>query len=168
MKQLYFVRHGESELNRQRIYAGTLDTPLTILGEQQAELAGIHAKPLAIDLIVASPLVRAHKTAEIIANMIGYPLDKIVTNPLFQERFLGSLQGKSWDEFDEDDSPFPDVETEGQLFLRAQQALQFLQGLEADNILVVSHGSFAESLQSAIDPNQQYPEPENAEILQLI
>jgi uncharacterized phosphatase len=168
MKRLYFVRHGESELNQQRIFAGSIDTPLTTLGEQQAELAGIHARPLEINLIVSSPLVRAHKTAETIAGQIGYLPDKIVTNDLFRERMLGSLEGKSWDEFDEDDSPYPDVETEGQLLLRAQQALEYLRSLEADNILVVGHGSFSLALQTAIDPNQQYPEPENAEILQLI
>jgi broad specificity phosphatase PhoE len=168
MKQLFFVRHGESELNVQRIFAGSIDTPLTTLGEQQAELAGIHAKPLGIGLIVSSPLVRAYKTAEIIAEMIGYPIEKIVKSDLLREHFMGSLEGKSWDDYDEEDSPFPDAETEGQLLLRAQQALEYLQSLEADNVLVVSHGSFGLALRAAINSNEQYPEPENAEIIQLI
>jgi broad specificity phosphatase PhoE len=168
VNHLYFVRHGQSVLNEQRIFAGSTDTPLTTLGEQQAELAGIHARPLDIDLIVSSPLSRTLDSARIIAGMIGYPAEKILTNPLLKERSLGSLEGKSWDVFDEDDSPYPDVETEGQLLLRAQAALEYLRGLPAENILVVGHGSFSLALRTAIDPNQQYAEPDNAEILQLL
>jgi len=168
MQRLYYVRHGESELNVQRLYSGWLDTPLTTLGEEQAELAGIKAKQLSIDLIVSSPLIRARKTAEIIADMIGYPADNILFNDLLKERSLGSLEGKSWDEYDEDDSPFTDAETDGQLLLRAEKALEYLRNLEEATILVVSHGSFAQAMETVVNPNQQYAEPDNAEIIQLI
>lgn len=168
MQRLYFVRHGESELNARRTFAGQIDTPLTTLGTQQAQLAAIHAKPLGINLIVSSPLVRARTTAEIIATAINYPLDHIVINDLLKERSLGSLEGKSWDEFEEDETIFPDIETHEQLLARAKQALAYVQSLAADIVLIASHGSFARALQTAIDPTQEYAEPENAQIVQLI
>src|SRR5882762_6928889 len=99
MKYLYFCRHGQSQLNLERIYAGQTDTPLTDLGREQAKLAGDRADGIQPDLIVSSPLVRALETAQIIAGEIGYPLGKIATNDIFKERSLGSLEGKSWDEY---------------------------------------------------------------------
>ena len=168
MKHVYFCRHGESELNVQRIFAGQTDTPLTDHGREQARLAGERAKNIAIDLIVTSPLSRASETAHIIAASIGYPADLIVANELFKERSLGSLEGKSWDEWAEDASMFPDAESEEALLARAQKGWAYLQGLAADTILLVGHGSFSRALRTAIDPSQEYQEPPNAELVKLI
>lgn len=40
MKKIYFVRHGQSEANMKKIYAGSTDSPLTPLGIQQAQETG--------------------------------------------------------------------------------------------------------------------------------
>lgn len=168
MQHLYFVRHGESELNLRRIYAGQTDTPLTDRGRAQAKAAGDQAKTIKIDVIVSSSLNRAHETAQIIAKEIGYPVERILSNPQFIERSLGSLEGHSWDEVGEDESLFPDIETEEQLLIRARAGLEFLRTLEEDNILLVGHGSFSRALRTAIDPSKTYDEPPNAEIVKLI
>jgi broad specificity phosphatase PhoE len=168
VKQLYFVRHGESVLNVERIFAGRIDTALTSLGEQQAKLAGAQAKQLQINLIVTSPQLRALKTAQIIAEDIGYPLNSIVSNPLFMERSLGSLEGKSWDEYNEDDSTDNNVESEEALLIRAKEGLEYLRQLGVDTVLLVSHGSFSRALRTAIDPTGEYEELANAELIQLI
>lgn len=168
MKQLFFVRHGESELNRQRIYAGQTDTPLTDRGREQARLAGSRSKNVPIDLIVSSPLSRALETAQIIAEAIGYPTERIITNPLFVERSLGSLEGHSWDEAGEDEARFPDIETSDQLLTRSRAGLEYLRGRDEAVILLVGHGSFSRALRTAIDPSRDYDEPENAEIVRLI
>lgn len=168
MKHLYFVRHGESELNLQRIYAGQTDTPLTDRGRSQAKIAGDQAKAIDIDLIISSPLSRALETAQIIAKEIGYPVERIATNPLFIERSLGSLEGHPWDEVGEDESLFPDIETEEQLLIRAQAGLNYLRSLSDESILLVGHGSFSRSLRAALDPTHDYDEPPNAEIIQLV
>lgn len=171
MRNLYFCRHGESVANAEQRYAGQLDTPLTDRGREQAKTAGEKAKVerLHIDLIVASPLIRALETAHIIATEIGYPLDRIITNPLLMERNLGSLQGLSWREYGEDDSPFTNIETLAALLARAEQALDYLRSFPEDNILVVSHGSLSRALRQAIHPDQTYHEElPNAEIVQLI
>jgi uncharacterized phosphatase len=168
MKHLYFCRHGESVLNFQQTYAGQTDTPLTDLGRQQAKLAAEYAIDLHIDLMVSSPLSRTLETAQIIASTIHYPASNIITNDLFKERALGSLEGKPFSTGPENSTVFPDIETETAILARAQEGLTYLKSLEADTVLLVGHGSFVRALQTAIDPSQEYPEPPNAHIIKLI
>ncbi len=168
MKQLYFVRHGESELNARHVFAGQTDTPLSGLGREQAQAAGIHAKLLHFDVIVSSPLKRALETAQLIAKEIAYPLDNIRENDIFKERSLGALEGQSWDEVDENHATAAGIETWETLLVRAQSGLAYLQAIEDDIVLLVGHGSFVRALQTAIDPLGSYPEPPNARIVQLI
>jgi broad specificity phosphatase PhoE len=168
MTHLYFVRHGESEANVQRIFAGQMDTPLTEKGRAQAKAVGKAARRQHFDLIVSSPLIRAYDTAKIIAREIGYPIEKIVVNDVFKEHYIGGLSGKSWDEYDEYDARITDMETRNELKVRAAKGLELLKSLPGDTILLVGHGSFVRLLQEAIDPTHEYPEPPNAEVVQLI
>lgn len=172
MKHLYFVRHGESVLNAQRVFAGHSDTPLTERGRAQAKQAGFQALHLkevtGIDLVVSSPLSRALETAQIIATTIGYPHNNIVVNDVFKERSLGTLEGKSWDEYDETADADNGAESDEALLERARAGLVLLQSLGAGNILLVGHGSFSRALRTAIDPSQTYDEPPNAKVVQLV
>ena len=168
MKHLYFVRHGESVANVQRVFAGQMDTPLTEKGRKQAQAAGKDARGQHFDLIVSSPLVRAHETAQIIAREIGYPLENIIVNDVFKEHYIGDLSGKSWDEYDEFDPRITNMESLDELKARAAKGLEFLRGLSADTILLVGHGSFVRLLQTAIDPTREYPEPPNAKLIRLL
>lgn len=68
MTKLIFLRHGESEYNRIKKYAGQLDVPLSEVGKQQAIIAGSYiAKNYKIDEIYSSNLSRAIETAQPIA-----------------------------------------------------------------------------------------------------
>jgi uncharacterized phosphatase len=149
MKRLYFIRHGLSEMNKSGHFAGTIDTPLTDEGRAQAKTAGIGAKRLKIDLIVSSPLMRARETAEILADQIGYPKEKIVLSPLLIERHWGDLEGKPHIKVHDLDE-VPNAETSVQLLARAAKALDYLENLEAQNILIVSHGTFGRALRHHI------------------
>src|SRR5438094_3764353 len=110
MKQLYFVRHGQSKANVDRVFAGQSDTPLTVEGRNQAKAAGKAARGLGIDHIITSPLGRAHDTALLIALEIGFRVDKIELNSLLMERSYGSAEGTPW-ETDLDIDGIVDVET---------------------------------------------------------
>lgn len=170
MRHLYFVRHGESKFNQQRLHTGQTDTPLTEHGREQARRAGRKASR-SFDLIISSPLVRALETAQLIATGINYPLEQITTNPIFMERSLGSLEGRSLDEVNEDNARSSGMESIAALLERARFGLFYLQSLDDDDILLVSHGSFARALQAAISIGGSYSdyiEPPNAEIIQLI
>jgi uncharacterized phosphatase len=148
MKKLYFIRHGLSELNKQNVWSGTIDTALSDEGRAQAKLAGQKAKKLNISLIVCSPLSRTKETAEIIAAQIGYPADKILYSDLLIERHFGDLEGQPHKDTDHelDLDTVPNVETKEMILKRADKALRFLESLKSDNILVVSHGSFGRAM----------------------
>lgn len=159
MKRLYFIRHGLSELNTKRAFAGNTDTPLVEKGHEQAKHAGQKAKEkgLSFDLIISSPLQRAHHTALHIAEAVEYPADQIELNELFQERYYGELEGKSGaivgltyrlDESSIDD--IPNVEKLHQLQARADKAHAYLQSLEHDTVLVVSHGAIGRALYRSV------------------
>lgn len=149
MKTLYFVRHGLSEMNVQGLIASITETPLTAEGRRQAKLAGKLAKEYRIDCIASSPRSRALETAQIIAKGIGYPTKQIHVNNLLRERHYGSLEGQPWSP-DLDVDGFSDVETADTILERAHLALKWLETLECDNLLVVSHGGFGRALRAAI------------------
>ncbi len=64
--KLYFIRHGESEGNKQGKIQGTMDFPLSDLGERQADAVAEFTKSLSIDQIYTSDLTRALHTAQAI------------------------------------------------------------------------------------------------------
>jgi uncharacterized phosphatase len=171
LKELYFVRHGLSELNVAGKYAGTLDTPLVKAGQDQARLAGQQAKKLNIDYIISSPLSRALDSAKIIAEVIHLPTLSIEVNSLLVERHYGVMEGQPWNP-DLDVDGVADVETIDNLLKRAQLALQHIESMAATNVLVVSHGGFGRALRLVINPAIPFNDPnspfKNAEIVRLI
>ncbi len=67
-KMLYLVRHGESVANTEGIYQGqTYDTPLSELGQRQANALGDRLRDIQIDRLITSPLTRTRQTADAIA-----------------------------------------------------------------------------------------------------
>ena len=181
MKRLYFVRHGQSEMNVSGHYSGRIETPLTSTGVSQAKATGknLKQKNLKIDLIVCSPLSRAHHTAKLIAKELDYPKDKIQLNELFVERSFGDMEGVSWAKFMEKDmDDVKNAETVAELHDRAIKAFEYLNSLNESNVLVVSHGSIGRALYRVINGMPYHLEHDekyrnsfriaNAEIIELI
>ncbi len=70
------LRHGQTALSTERRFAGRGDIPLTEVGQRQgAAAAGRLAARGGIDVIVTSPLQRALRTAEMVAEATGAPLE---------------------------------------------------------------------------------------------
>jgi broad specificity phosphatase PhoE len=69
MTQIYLVRHGQTQWNREEIFRGTTDIPLNEMGRTEAHLAAeaLRGKPL--KAAYSSPLSRAMETAEAIARL---------------------------------------------------------------------------------------------------
>lgn len=91
---ILLVRHGQTEWNRARRYQGWSDSPLTPEGMAQAEALGrrLRAFPEAAEAgIVASPIGRARRTAEIIAEC----LDR--SGPIRLDDRLREISIGSWD-----------------------------------------------------------------------
>jgi probable phosphoglycerate mutase/uncharacterized phosphatase len=68
------LRHGATDWNRQGLFQGRTNNPLNEDGLRQAHEAASMLRGIGINRIVASPLARAAKTAEIIADAISVPL----------------------------------------------------------------------------------------------
>jgi probable phosphoglycerate mutase len=88
---LYFVRHGESQANVERVISNRdLPHPLTERGRLQARelaerLAGVGATAL-----YASPIPRAVETAEILGDRLGLP---VVRHAALREFDCGMVEG---------------------------------------------------------------------------
>ena len=92
---LIIVRHGESEANGNKIFAGHLDIPLSQRGLQQAELTARYIQEnYNVDAVYASDLQRAYHTALPIAK--AFDLEVVKTERL-REVFAGLWQGQSFD-----------------------------------------------------------------------
>lgn len=156
--QFVFLRHGESIGNAQSRWQGQSDYALTEKGRAQAQALAKRWKSEGVkfDLIVASPLVRAKETAEIIASALGA---KVEFDPILLERHIGEMEGLTAEEVRKKPQPpfvtpydFIGGEGEGDwaLFLRAGQALQRLLRRPAGSYLIVSHGGLLNQLMNAI------------------
>lgn len=185
MKHLYFIRHGESEMNVAKLWAGGLtDSPLTAKGKTQAKAAGKAARDagLVFDVIVSSPQQRAHHTAQSMAEHTEYPLYKIELRSELRERDFGALEGKDLhadfniplgnyitDPFAIDH--IDDMEKITDLQFRANKVLEELRKRPEETILIVSHGAFGRALKRAIAnaPLTEHVEPfDNAKLTKLI
>jgi probable phosphoglycerate mutase len=170
MKHLYFMRHGLSEMNKRGLFSGRIDTPLAKEGIVQCQEAGHAFRGTKVDLMVSSPMMRAFESAKIVAGEIDYPEDRIILSELLMERDLGSLEGSNYikglplNRYD-------GVEHSDNLIERAKQALEFLNNLQADSILIVSHGAIGRAIKYVIDPSLDFNHITgfaNADIIKLV
>jgi broad specificity phosphatase PhoE len=69
-----FVRHGQTDWNRENRYRGRADIPLNATGIEQAVRAASALAGVPFTAIYASPLRRTTLTAELIANSHGLPV----------------------------------------------------------------------------------------------
>lgn len=84
------VRHGLTELNRDRRVGGRYDAPLIEEGRRQAREANRVFDGTPFDVVISSPLSRALETAEIIA---GVSRDDIMVEEGCTERSFGEMEG---------------------------------------------------------------------------
>ena len=142
MARLLLVRHGESEWNAIGRWQGWADPSLSELGMRQA-LVGARAVG-AVDAIVASDLLRARMTADIIAGEIG--IGPVVVDAALRERDAGPWTGLTRVEIEREwpgwlaEGKRPDgYEEDESLLERVVPALLALEHA-GDTVLVVTHG----------------------------
>lgn len=87
----YIVRHGETDWNKNKIMQGQKDIPLNETGEQQAKDLAQLFKDIDFDLAFSSDLIRAKRTAEIVA--LEHQLT-VETTKLLRERSFGRYEGQ--------------------------------------------------------------------------
>jgi len=154
MTTLHLVRHGETDWNRQGRFQGIQDIPLNAEGRRQARhLAQVWRERA--EVLVASPLVRATETAEILGLSLGLALH--ATDPRLVERDYGLGAGLT---LDERRSRFPDgvipgVEAPESIRARAEH---FLSSLVRDHgglrVVAVSHGGFINTVLALVSAGE--------------
>jgi len=143
--RVYLVRHGQSEANLNRRYAGQSDVKLTPLGLQQAEAIRPVLEEIEFDKVYSSDLSRAIDTQR--AALPGYTAEQ---TPLLREISVGNLAGKSIAEFWEkyggvsqtaqygDYTPYGG-ENRQMLDARVLQFMKTLEESPGENVAVFAH-----------------------------
>ena len=149
--KIILVRHGETTWNKESRLQGCTDIPLAPAGYEQLRLTGEYlAKAgIPIDRILSSPLQRARKSAEIIAEKINYPAENILAAPLFIERGFGECEGMVYSDAltKYPDGNYPGMETFEELFERAEKAIHQCEDAYPDQtILVTAHGAIIKAI----------------------
>ena len=101
--RLYYVRHGETDWNRDQRYQGQRDIPLNATGRSQAvrngrALAEALGKDAAVIDHVASPLLRARETMALMRAELGLPPRGYRTDDRLREIHYGYWEGELWNE----------------------------------------------------------------------
>ena len=97
---VYLFRHGQTTWNRAGRLQGQADSPLTLLGTQQAEAIGETLKDIIGEqkyVFWSSPLGRTKQTTSIICDTIEFRYEEVVFDDRLVEITLGDRDGyKSW------------------------------------------------------------------------
>lgn len=94
MNDLYLMRHGETEWNREKRYQGQLDSPLTETGVSRTLLQKKKIRDLHFSAVYCSPLGRTRSTL----NILSPNTESINFEDGLKEVSLGVLQGKTHNE----------------------------------------------------------------------
>lgn len=87
---VYLARHGETESNLQRRYAGYGSEPLTAAGRAQMGALAARLGPHGIGEIWTSEVSRARESAELVAAILSVP---VRTDPRLNEIRMGPWEG---------------------------------------------------------------------------
>ena len=94
---IYFIRHGETDWNAQSRYQGQADVPMNATGRTQARRNGEALRMLLPQIAhsdyVASPLLRARETMEIVRDALGLDPSAYRLDERLKELHYGHWQG---------------------------------------------------------------------------
>lgn len=190
MIKIYFVRHGQTQWNKEGKFQGSLNSPLTEEGVSQANrLANkFENHNFLFNKVYSSPLGRAFNTAELITKYKQEitPIDE------FREISVGDMEGVIFQEFK---TKFPDEyhsffhnptmyspeKINGESFPSLMERIEL--GLKKiveentcnSNVLVVTHGIALRGIISYIKTNSlsiekfvEAPVPENTSVTTIV
>lgn len=143
MTTVGLFRHGQTDWNIDMRLQGTADIPMNQFGITQVTKAAEVLAQSKWDVILASPLERARKSAEIIQSTLG--LKELKIESLLLERSFGIGEGmdyKTWQEQFAHLDSIPGAESAAEVQSRARQLLEYFEReYQGANVLAVSHGA---------------------------
>lgn len=128
----YFMRHGETYLNKYHRMQGWSDTPLTNRGKRDVARSGVGLADVKFDAVYCSDLRRTFETAQIIVNENQHKeeMPPVVAMPEFREIFFGSFEGMDATETWENLWKFLGYE-EGMDYRNDKSVIEELNGMKA-------------------------------------
>ncbi|MBN8963121.1 MAG: histidine phosphatase family protein [Rhizobiales bacterium] len=163
---IYFIRHGETAWNAAGRFQGSKDIPLNDLGRTQAS----HAGDVLGDLVarnghmpdalafVASPLIRARATMELVRTELALPPDGFALDDRLREIAYGEWEGSTLQEMR---ASHPELFAErehdkwhvsppgGESYVSVTQRMRDWYGSLTTDTVAVSHGGTARALMVA-------------------
>ncbi len=146
--KIYFVRHGETDMNVRNMFYGWYDADINAKGISQAEELREAFRDIPIDAIYSSDLKRALHTAQIIAD--GRHVETV---PDFRELYYGKWENRTWEDMTEEDRvvlkqwrtdwqnlTMPEGESFLEFYTRVTEGLdRIIKENKGRHVLVVSH-----------------------------
>lgn len=152
MRQIIVIQHCQSEHHVNNMTGGWTDTPLTVLGKEQAQAIGrrlieiLDSKDYSL---YTSDLLRASQTARIIAEQLDLQV-KVECNLREINTGIAAGKTKDWakehrnprkhDHFDLDYQEFEKGETWRQFYDRVCSCMNNLCESDESNLILVTHG----------------------------
>lgn len=160
--EVWLVRHGETQWNREHRMQGDSDIPLNALGLKQAQQLAKRIGHMTFDAYYSSDLDRALTTGRTV-----FPDRDIQTDARLREINLGVFEGRAWPEIPEDeqaqllvwlmgpyDQKVPGGESSDDLRARVMSWLQSLPA--SGRVIAFAHGGTIASILQVITGR---PEP---------
>lgn len=160
--KLYVARHGQTQWNLEQKICGRTDLSLTEEGQRQARILAEKAKKLSIDVIVASPMIRAQQTAAAVSEATGI---SVQTDTRLIEQDYGIYEGKNRKDpgFLANKRQFatryPGGESMFDVCYRIYSLIEELKQTHSDkNVLLVCHGGVCRLIRSYFEDmtNEEY------------
>lgn len=147
MTNFIFVRHGQTDWNRENRFRGRMDIPLNAVGIAQARRAAIRLAQTPVAAVYASPISRTMLTAELIAQPHGL---NVIPRAELYDLDYGEWQGKTPAEIEAGpyglwlrepaSVQFPGGESLGAVRQRAMNLVQELcERHDKETVVLVSH-----------------------------
>ncbi len=155
VKNIYVIRHGETDWNRSQRFQGRTDIKLNDLGREQAVALRPVMQQLEIESVYSSSLSRAVETAEIATGDLRLTIQK---EDRLRETNIGDAEGLTFDEISDKygaeailkwrsyeerllDFHFPNGESKREMMFRIRQIfLEIAQNSNRSTIGVFAHG----------------------------
>ena len=148
--RLFMVRHGQSEANLNRTYAGQTNTPLTEQGRMEAQQIRPILENIQFDKVYSSDLIRAIDTQK-----LALPGVEGIRLPVLREIDVGSLAGMSIPEVQKEHGEkfqhgmayaYFGGESAQDVRERAQAFLRLVEEEPCENVIAFSHNGFMSSV----------------------
>lgn len=154
--RLLLTRHGQTDWNVLGKIQGKTDIELNETGIKQAMEVREKLINEKIDVIISSPLKRAKKTAQIIAQNRDIPL---IIDEAIEERCFGEFEGYTREEFDFNEiwdyklnKQYEYAENIGDVFKRVEKFLEKIkEDYKEKTVLLVTHGGVTVPIRAILE-----------------